>query len=465
MTMPRHRLLTALLIFVSALVVGCGGGNSNTGGATAAGGGATATIGATASTGATVAGGAPTGATNANAVTCDFAKPAQSVTVNLLAYNSSAIDPFSDSMVKQCSKNNVTVQHAPIDFAGQYEKTGTTLNGDQAAYDIVEIYTSAIPRYAGPGKIVPLDDLFAKYKDKYQLGDLNKQMLDGMSYNGHLYGLPTSANIYTMVYRKDIFDKLGLQAPKTYADMLAAAQKIQQSGTMQYPVALPFADNTTTLYEQVMSSQGKAAYYDAGSNTPNFLSPQAEKGWKAIADLAPYMDPQVISFGQPKVQQQLYNGKAALAMMFSGRMADLLNPDNSSFSDKFAFVPPPSIEPGGKIGANISVDGWCIPANTKVDRDILFQLMAASISPQTALASLPAAYPARTAIITEQKVPYAAAIKASLDGGASLPPLEVWLGSVQSAVAPPLQSVITGKTPLKDGLNDAQNAAIKARAQ
>ena len=438
--------------------------------ATTAGGAATSA--ATAASGGTAATTAPSGgmatvapaaAANNAMVTCDFAKPASPVTVNLLAYNSSAIDPFSDSMVKQCSKNNVTVVHAPIDFPGQYDKTNTTLNGDQAAYDIVEIYTSAIARYAGPGKIVPLDDLFAKYKDKYQLGDLNKQMLDGMTYNGHLYALPTSANIYTMVYRKDIFDKLGLQVPKTYADLLTAAQKIQQSGTMQYPVALPFGDNTTTLYANTMYSQGKLPYYDNGSMTPNLTSPQAMKGWKSIADLAPYMDPQVISLSQPKVQQQLYNGKAAIAMMFSGRMSDLLNPDNSSFSDKFAFAAPPAIEAGGKVGASISVDGWCIAANSKVDRDILFQLMAASVSPQTALASLPAAYPARTAIITDQKVPYNPAIRDALANGATTPPLEVWYGVVDAAVGPLLQPAITGQKPVMDALNDAQQAAIKAR--
>lgn len=483
LSLARTAKLIASVTILGALLftTACGGSGTAATTAPSSGGAATSaatkapagtTAATTAASGGTAATTAPSGGMMTTApaavannamVTCDFAKPASPVTVNLLAYNSSAIDPFSDSMVKQCSKNNVMVAHAPIDFAGQYDKTNTTLNGDQPAYDIVELYTSAIARYAGPGKIVPLDDLFAKYKDKYQLGDLNKLMLDGMTYNGHLYALPTSANIYTMVYRKDIFDKLGLQAPKTYADMLTAAQKIQQSGAMQYPVALPFADNTTTLYANTMYSQGKLPYYDNGNMTPNLTSPQAMKGWKSIADLAPYMDPQVISLSQPKVQQQLYNGKAAIAMMFSGRMSDLLNPDNSSYSDKFAFAAPPSIEAGGKVGASISVDGWSIAANSKVDKDILFQLMAASISPQTALASLPAAYPARTAIITDQKVPYSPAIRDALANGATTPPLEVWYGVVDAAVGPLLQPAITGQKSVMDALNDAQQAAIKAR--
>ena len=56
-------------------------------------------------------------------VACDFTKPAAATTVNLLAYNSSAVDPYSNTMVSSCSRENVTVKHDPIDFPGQVQKT------------------------------------------------------------------------------------------------------------------------------------------------------------------------------------------------------------------------------------------------------------------------------------------------------------------------------------------------------
>lgn len=92
--------------------------------------------------------GSKTGANTATAVTCDFEKPSQPTTVNVLAYNSSAVDPFTNTMVKSCSKNDVTVKHDPIDFGGQVQKTVASLSGAKGSYDIIETYSYIIPTYA-----------------------------------------------------------------------------------------------------------------------------------------------------------------------------------------------------------------------------------------------------------------------------------------------------------------------------
>lgn len=63
--------------------------------------------------------GSKTGASEAAEVTCDVPQPAEKVTINVLAYNSSAIDPFTNTMVKSCTKDNITLKHEPIDFGGQ----------------------------------------------------------------------------------------------------------------------------------------------------------------------------------------------------------------------------------------------------------------------------------------------------------------------------------------------------------
>lgn len=456
-----YKWLAGWLVMISLIVTACGTGGTtppaSTGGEANSAPAAAAETSVPADTNA-----APASGTGASAsITCDFPEQPQPVTVNVLAYNSSAIDPFSNAMVENCSKNGVTVQHAPIDFGGQYEKTGTTLAGDQGTYDIVEIYSGAIPRYASVDVLVPMDDLFAKYKDTYQLGDLNQTMLDGLSYNGKLYALPMQANVTIMVYRKDIFDELGLQVPKTYAELVDVAKKIQESGKMQYPIALPFADSTSTMYEQVMASQGKS-YIDPTTNEPTFATPEAEKGLQALVDLAPYMDPQVIALNQPKVQQQLFNGQAAVAMMFSGRMADLLDPQNTEYADNFAFAPPPTVEPGGAIGSTLSVDGWIIPKNSKVDPDLLFQIIASSVTKDASMQALPAAFPARDGIVTEDNVPYANAVLTALANGASTPPLQTWLGTMQGDTAPLIQQAITGQTTVSAALDAAQKKAVEA---
>ena len=184
--------------------------------------------------------GSRTGAQTATQVACDFENPAEKTTVNVLAYNSSAVDPFTNTMVKSCTHDNVTVKHDPIDFPGQVQKTTATLAGDKGTYDIIETYSFIIGTNAAAQKFRPLDELFTKYSEKYKLDALDESMREGMSYEGKLYGLPMQAQMFVMAYRKDVFDKNGLQPPKTFDEMVAAAKKIQDSGDMKYPIALPW---------------------------------------------------------------------------------------------------------------------------------------------------------------------------------------------------------------------------------
>ena len=409
--------------------------------------------------------GSRTGAKTATHVACAFDKPAQATTVNVLAYNSSAVDPFTNTMVKSCSHDNVTVKHDPIDFGGQVQKTVATLSGSKGSYDVVETYSFVVPTYAAQGKLQPLDDLFAKYKDKYKLGDLNADTLKRMSYDGKLYALPMQAQMLVMAYRKDVFDKLGLQPPKTFEEMRTAAKKIQQSGGIKYPIALPWLANAdiVTGYGAALTSQG-VPYVDQATKKPNMDSPASTKALEQMKSLLPYMDPQVTTFDQPKVQQQLFNGSAAIGIMFSGRMNDLLQSSNTKYSANFAFAAPPKVFANSpKQYGSVSVDGWSLPKNTSVSPDLLFQLIAASVSEDASKSAIPAAYPARNGIVTDQNVPYGAAANDAI-AHAPAPNPYPYIAPLSNAITPVVAKVVTGGQSISSGTQQMQSLAAKAVA-
>ena len=296
--------------------------------------------------------GSRTGANTATQVACDFEPPAEATTVNVLAYNSSAVDPFTNTMVKSCTRENVTVKHDPIDFAGQVQKTTATLAGDKGSYDIIETYSFIIGTNAAAEKLRPLDDLFAKYSEKYKLDALDESMREGMSYEGKLYGLPMQAQMFVMAYRKDVFDKNGLTAPKTLDEMIAAAKKIQDAGDMKYPIALPWlaTGDISTQYQAMLNTLG-TDFVDPATKKPQFDSPKGKQALELMKSLLPYMDPQVTTFDQPKVQQQMFNGTAAMAIMFSGRMNDLTVETNSKYAKQFAFAAPPAAGAAARCSA------------------------------------------------------------------------------------------------------------------
>lgn len=409
--------------------------------------------------------GSRTGAQTATEVACDFEKPAEATTVNVLAYNSSAVDPFTNTMVKSCSKNDVTVKHDPIDFGGQVSKTVASLSGAKGSYDIIETYSYIIPSYAAEGKLQPLDELFAKYSDKYKLADLSKDMRKSMSYDGKLYGLPMQAQMLLMAYRKDVFDKLSLKPPTTFEELRSVSKKIQDAGEIKHPLALPWLANAdiVTGYGATMGSQGKP-YVDDSTKKANLDSAESTKSLEQMKSLLPYMDPQVTTFDQPKVQQQLFNGSAAMGIMFSGRMNDLTQESNTKFSKNFAFAAPPSVFQGGKQYGALSVDGWSLPKNTSISPDLLFQLIAASVSEDASKSAVPAAYPARAGMATKDNTPYGAAAEEAV-AGVPAPQPYPYIPAISGDITPVIGKVVGGGQSIPDGSKQMQQIAEKILAK
>ncbi len=409
--------------------------------------------------------GSKTSSETATKVECDYKAPSGKTDVNVLAYNSSSVDPYTNTMVSSCTKGDVTVNHEPIDFAGQVQKTTATLAGDTGTYDIIETYSFVIPQLAAEGKIAPLDEYVTKFGEEYGLDAINENMSGAMSYEGKLYGLPMQAQMLIMAYRKDVFDKLGIDPPTTVAEMRDAAKAIQDEGEIEYPIALPLlaSADIVTAYDAALGSLG-ADLVDAEAKTPNLDSPESAKALEELVSLKPYMDPQVTTFDQPAVQQQMYNGSAAMSIMFSGRMNDLTLESNSQFAKDIDFAAPPSVDGGEALYNTVSVDGWSIPAHAKNDKDMLFEMLASSVSEKASKASLPAAYPAREGMVTESSMPFAAAANESI---AKVPPSEPypWTAEISNAITPIVADVLVGKTPVAQGTKQMQAAAEKILAE
>ncbi len=402
--------------------------------------------------------GAGTRTDNANSTTvsCDYTAPEGKTTVNVLAYNSSAIDPFTDTMVSSCSNDDVTLKHDPIDFGGQVTKTTATLAGDSGTYDILETYGFVIPGFAEEKKLVPLNDLWDKYADDYGLGEISESMVEGMSYDGDIYAIPMQAQMFVMAYRTDVFDDLGLEVPTTFDEMISAAEAIQAEGLMDYPIALPWlaTSDVSTGFQAAMNSLG-ADFVNADGDV-TLDGPEAKQAVEAMLALKPYMDPQVTTFDQPKVQQQMFNGTAAMSIMFSGRMIDLTLPENSKLSDSFGFAGAPKLTTDADYSYNrLSIDGWSIPFNTKLDHDMLFQMMASAVSEDASTASVPAAYPAREGMVTEENSPYGAAANDSI--ASAMPPIvSPVLADLTNEIRPILVEILNGNVSVDDGLAQMQ---------
>ncbi len=110
-----------------------------------------------------------------------------------------------------------------------------------------------------------------------------------------------------------------------------------------------------------------------------------------------------------------------------------------------------------------------IPKNTKLDKDLLFQMMAASVSEDASKASVPAAYPARENMVSEDSSKYAAAANATIVKTMPTPGHPTG-APVTNAIRPVLVQVITGQLDVEAGTRKCraspkkQSRAVDGRA-
>jgi len=115
--------------------------------------------------------------------------------------------------------------------------------------------------YVDGGALEPLDDLWEElgYYDVVP-GPLAK----AVSVDGHPYVVPLNMHIQNILYYdKALFDELGLEAPKTYDDMIAAAQTIQAAYPDKAPLGLGTVENWEAPFvlDSILLEVGGPEYY------------------------------------------------------------------------------------------------------------------------------------------------------------------------------------------------------------
>lgn len=400
----------------------------------------------------------------ASDVGCDIDAPTDATTVNVLAYNSPATDPFTEVLTANCRSSTLTLNHPATDLAGQKQRAVQSMSGSTASYDLVEQFGTVYPLYADRGWTVPLDDLIAEQGDRYGIDDIDPGLLAAHQYDGKQYGLPTYWSVNHLVYRADVFEELGLEPPTTFEELRTVAQTIQDAGEFAYPLAAPIApaNDVQGIFGMTLRSLG-GDYFVEGEPVPALDTPEAVRAVEEIQSLLPYMSPQALSFSSPEVTTQLQTGQAAMGLLVSGRLSPLVDPASSPNAADFAFATPPSVDEGGKPLSFVSVDGFAVASNSEVDPGLLFQLAAVATGEEASKSVLPNALPSRLSLLEGTDIPFAENAQQTLREADPKPLTPVpYMADVYSVIGAPLGDAVSGKKPVQEALDEAQAAAITA---
>ena len=170
--------------------------------------------------------------------------------------------------------------------------------------DMLMLDNPEIQQIAEAGALMPLDD-FGINAEGYAPGPVS-----AATYDGKLYGLQPGANTLAIFYHKDVLAKAGVQPPKTWDELKAAAKKL--TSDKQYG----FAFNATADYEGAW--QFLPPMWTNGGDETDLKSPQIAEAlqlWKDLVDDGS-VSKSVVNWKQSDVNDQFIAGKAA--MMLNG---------------------------------------------------------------------------------------------------------------------------------------------------
>ena len=152
----------------------------------------------------------------------------------------------------------VTVQCDFVSTPDFKTKLPTLMSSDSEPDIIYTLELGYLGVYVDAGKIVnlqPYYDADPAWRDSF-----NDGMLDQLTYNGDVYGVPTQQTMALMFYNKAIFAENGVSVPATYDEFLNVCETLKSNGVT--PIALASTPADAWLVSQYIQqlSDGLGGY-------------------------------------------------------------------------------------------------------------------------------------------------------------------------------------------------------------
>ncbi|MEZ4608586.1 MAG: extracellular solute-binding protein, partial [Deinococcales bacterium] len=307
------------------------------------------------------------------------------------------------------------------------------------------------------GLVRPLDDLVAKYGASLSPNQL-------ITIDGKVMAIAMMVNAQHLMYRSDILGVLGLEVPKTYAEVLAAAEAIQAAGLVDYPLGGTFMAGWNLGEEFVNMYLGMGGEFFNADNTAAVNNEQGVATLEMLKALTAYMDPEYLASDSTYVQQQFQQGKIAMANLWASRAGAMDNAEESTVVGLVEFAAAPAAVEGGAPATTLWWDGMTIATNiSDEEAEAAFKLMMEGLSYDNL-----SAHPDAAIWLSSQPIESRIAKGAveSAQGGAPSYPASNLIGLMHTALGNNIAAYLTGEASAEDVLSkveaDYQAAAKEA---
>lgn len=355
--------------------------------------------------------------------------------------NATAEECASDTVVV---KANATAEHKNL------QVPALTIN--PAEYTVAVVANNSIVPLMNDDLIRPLDDLVAKYGQDLQPSQLVK-------IDGKIMAIAFMGNGQHMFYRKDVLEEAGVEPPKSYEDVLAAAKAIKDAGLMEYPLAASVKPGWDLAAEFVNSYLGTGAeFFAPGSAELAIDNEQGRQVLETMRAMTAYMDPDYLTFDATEIQKEYEAGNVAIMNEWGSLAGAVLDAEGAAEGvvENTVLAAAPTIAGGSVPAAALWWDGFTIAKNiSDEDAEASFRAMIHGISPDMMEANKDVA---TWLIKGYEPGPAAVGVIANATGGARPYPMQPYMGLLHTALSTELAEFIAGSEDAEQALADVKAA-------
>ena len=347
---------------------------------------------------------------------------------------------------------NLTADHQQINVAG--------MSGNPAEYTSAIIANSSIVALMNEDVIRPLDDLVAQYGQ-----DLKPTQL--ITINGEVMAIAFMANAQHLVYRADVLEQIGAEPPKTYEEMLAAAEKIREMGIMENPVGGAYAAgwNLAQEFNNMFLGYG-GTHFKPGTAEPNVNTEAGVNALNMMKALSEYMNPDFLTHDSNATNAEFRAGNVALMNMWGSRAATLTTAEGvpQEVIDGFAIAGPMTVGGGDIPASTLWWDGWTVAKNiSDAEAEATFVALMNGIRPEL-MENEEIAVQAVWLIDGYEPTPAAVGVFEAAGAGTIPYPMLPYMGLMHTALGAELNDFMQGNESAEQALADVE-AAYRAAAR
>jgi len=213
------------------------------------------------------------------------------------------------------------------------------------------------------GALLPVDDVI---KD---LGDIPQNFLDVVNYDGHIYAVPIQSGGQFIWFRKDWFIEKGLTAPRTWGDMLKAAEALTDKANGVYGIGLVGLSTWHNQANYIQRMWCSGGYFFDEQNRIALSTKYRKEALKTLAyeqALSKFAPPGFIGHGYMEGRMGFVQGKTAMHMTSGRTPADILRTNlELDEPNVVGMAAPPIPDEGGNHVMWDGADMWTIATNSK----------------------------------------------------------------------------------------------------